>query len=63
MQRLHVSRTNKVILGLCGGIGETFHIDPNVVRFLMGFLCIVTGIIPLVIVYFLAGFILPRQKD
>jgi subtilisin family serine protease len=32
MKRLHVSETNKKILGVCGGIAETYDIDPTLVR-------------------------------
>ena len=31
MRRLHLSRRNRKISGVCGGIGETYDIDPNVV--------------------------------
>lgn len=30
--RLRKSSTNKMITGVCGGIGETFDIDPVLVR-------------------------------
>lgn len=30
--RLRKSSTNKYITGVCGGIGETFGIDPTLVR-------------------------------
>ena len=33
-KRLYRSRKNKVIAGVCGGIGEYFHIDPVIVRIL-----------------------------
>ena len=33
-KRLHRSSTNKVIAGVCGGIGEYFNIDPVIVRIL-----------------------------
>ena len=31
-KRLIRSRTNKMICGVCGGIGEYFHIDPTIIR-------------------------------
>ena len=31
-KRLYKSNTNKVIDGVCGGIGEYFNIDPTLVR-------------------------------
>ena len=34
MKRLYRSRTDKVIAGVCGGLGEYFDIDPTWVRLL-----------------------------
>ncbi len=31
-KRLYKSRNNKMISGICGGIGEYFNIDPTIVR-------------------------------
>ncbi len=31
-KRLFRSRTNKVIAGVCGGLGDYFNIDPTIVR-------------------------------
>ena len=36
-KKLFRSSTNKVIAGVCGGIGEYFDIDPTIVRIVMGF--------------------------
>ena len=33
-KRLTRSRTNKIIAGVCGGIGEYFHVDPVIIRIL-----------------------------
>ncbi|MEY8355137.1 PspC domain-containing protein [Lachnospiraceae bacterium 54-53] len=33
-RKLYRSRDNRMILGLCGGIGEYFKIDPIIVRIL-----------------------------
>jgi phage shock protein C len=32
MKRLYRSRKNKVIAGVCGGIGEYYDIDPVIIR-------------------------------
>lgn len=32
MKNLYRSRTNKVIAGVCGGLGEYFSIDPVIIR-------------------------------
>ena len=34
MKRLYRSRSNRVLAGVCGGIGEYFDIDPVIVRIL-----------------------------
>ena len=36
-KRLYKSRTNRVLCGVCGGIGEYFGIDPTIVRLLCVF--------------------------
>ena len=33
-RRLYRSRTNRVLAGVCGGIGEYFNIDPVIIRIL-----------------------------
>lgn len=32
MKKLHKSKTDKKIAGVCGGIAETYDIDPTLVR-------------------------------
>lgn len=32
IKRLHRSSTNKIIGGVCGGIGEYFNVDPTIIR-------------------------------
>ena len=32
MKKLYRSRNDKIIAGVCGGIGKHFNIDPNIVR-------------------------------
>ena len=34
-KRLYKSKTNRVLCGVCGGIGEYFGIDPTIVRLSM----------------------------
>ena len=33
-KRLYRSRTNKILAGVCGGLGEYFNIDPVIIRIL-----------------------------
>ncbi len=62
MKKLYLSTTDKKIFGVCGGIAETYDIDPTIVRLVMVFLTLVTVIVPLVITYIVAGIIMPRKQ-
>ena len=60
MKRIYRSRTDKKIFGICGGIGEAYDIDPNIVRIVAVFLCFLTGLVPLIVTYIVARLILPE---
>ncbi|MGD8500100.1 MAG: PspC domain-containing protein [Phycisphaerales bacterium] len=61
MRKLYLSKKDKRIFGVCGGIGRTYDIDPTVVRIIVVFLCLSTGIIPLLLTYLLAWIIVPKE--
>ena len=61
MKRLYLSKKYKKIFGICGSIAETYDIDPTVVRLATVFLCVATGVIPLLITY-LAGWLIIPEK-
>ena len=63
MKQLFRSKTNRVIAGICGGIGDMVNIDPVIIRLLAVFLCVITGLIPGVITYIVAIFIVPEKQD
>ncbi|MCL2070907.1 MAG: PspC domain-containing protein [Oscillospiraceae bacterium] len=52
---LYRSKTNKWLAGVCGGMGEYFNIDPNVVRII----AVVSGIG--VIAYIVCAIIIPEE--
>ncbi len=60
MQRLYRSTKDRMLGGVCGGIAEKFNWDPSLVRLGLVFLCFITGIIPLVLTYFVAWAIVPE---
>lgn len=59
MGKLYRSQTNKMIAGICGGLAETYSTDSTLVRLLTVLLCLVTGILPVVIVYIIAWIVVP----
>ncbi len=61
MKKLYRSRTNRVVCGVLGGIGEYLGVDPVFIRVLWIFLFVFTAIIPGLIAYTIAYFIMPEQ--
>ena len=62
MKKLYLSKTDSKLFGVCGGIGETYDIDPTVVRLVTVGLAIVTAFIPVTIMYIIALAIIPERK-
>jgi phage shock protein C len=62
MKKLYRSEDDSKIAGICGGIGEEFGVDGNIVRLMTVFACIVSGVIPLIITYIVGWIILPKGK-
>lgn len=60
-KRLYRSRSNKMLLGLCGGIGDYFNIDPTLVRIAFVVLEFLTAGL-LIIAYFIIGLIVPKES-
>ena len=57
-QKLYRSDTDKMICGVCGGLGEYFQVDPTIIRLIWAiFVC--TG--PGILAYIVAAFIIPRR--
>ena len=58
MKRLYRSNTDRMIAGVCGGIGEYFNIDPTLVRLAWAIFgcCAGAGIVA----YVIAAIIIPR---
>lgn len=61
MERLLRSRRSRILGGVCGGIGEYFAVDPNLVR-LIWILISLAWIVPGVLLYVLAWMLLPEDE-
>ena len=59
MRRVYRSRTDKKIFGVCGGIGEAYDIDPTLIRIVVVFLALATGLLPMILTYIVARLIMP----
>lgn len=57
-KKLYRSESNKMLCGVCGGVGEYFNVDPTLVRLLWAIL-VFTG--PGIFAYLIAAVIIPRD--
>ena len=60
-KKLHRSDTNKVISGVCGGLGEYFEIDPVLVRVIAVILALAHGVA--IVAYIVAWIIVPKRES
>ena len=62
-KRLFKSESNKMISGVCGGVGAYFDADPSLIRVGVVILGILTGGFPMVIGYIICACILPSENQ
>ena len=60
MKKLYRSVENKKIAGICGGIAEVYSIDPSLLRLAFVFVCLATGMVPLVVTYVVGWIVVPK---
>ncbi|MDD4295600.1 MAG: PspC domain-containing protein [Ruminiclostridium sp.] len=60
-KKLYLSDTNKLIGGVCGGIGEYLGVDPTVIRFVWALLSVPSLFLVGGLLYIIAMFIIPRK--
>lgn len=61
-KRLMRSKTNRMVAGICGGIGEYFNIDPNLIRVLWIVITVLSGFLPGILAYILVWVIIPEGE-
>jgi phage shock protein PspC (stress-responsive transcriptional regulator) len=59
VKKLHRSRTDRMIAGICGGLGEIFSIDPTLVRLVFALVALFT-VGTAALVYILGWIIIPE---
>ena len=60
MKELKKSSTNRVVCGVCGGLGEYFNVDPTVVRLLWIAFSLMGG--SGILAYIIAAVIMPENN-
>ena len=63
MKRLYLSKKERMVAGICGGISEMYDIDPSLIRLAVIFICIVSGVFPLATVYLIGWMIIPDASE
>ncbi len=61
VKKLYRSRKDKMIAGICGGIGEIYSLDPTMVRLVYALITIFSAGTAL-LVYILGWIIIPEEK-
>lgn len=62
MDRLYRSRSNRMLLGVCGGLGEYFNVDPTIPRIAF----VVLGALSLgtwLLVYLVMALVIPEEPE
>lgn len=54
------SKTNKKLEGVLAGVAEYFAVDPTLVRIGFALVCLLTTVIPFVIVYYIMAWVMPE---
>ncbi|GAB4193295.1 MAG: PspC domain-containing protein [Simkaniaceae bacterium] len=57
--KLYRCRWDKKIAGVCGGLGQYFQVDPTIIRLVAVFLCILTGLLPILLIYLILWLVMP----
>jgi phage shock protein C len=63
VKRLYRSRTDRMIAGICGGMGEVYGIDPTLIRLGLVFLGLATAVVPIVVAYIIGIIIIPLGPE
>src|SRR5699024_7030935 len=61
-KKIYRSKSNRMITGVCGGLGEYFNIDPNIIRLFWLILSISTNGAG-IIAYFVSSIIIPEDNS
>ncbi len=62
-KRLHRSRSNRMIAGVCGGLAEWLGWDPTLVRILYIVISIASAAFPGMLVYLVLWLVMPERQS
>jgi len=62
-KKLYRSRIDRMVGGVCGGLGKYFSMDATLIRLIAVVLMVLTGVIPGVIAYLVMMVIVPLEPE
>lgn len=62
-KKLYRSSTDKMLTGVCGGLGEYFVMDSTVIRLVWALVVVFTGFVPGILVYIVAAIVMPIKSE
>lgn len=60
MRRLFRSRRDRMLAGICGGLGEYLHVDATFIRLVFLILLVFSAFFPMILLYILAYLFIPK---
>ena len=61
VRRLFRNRDDAMLAGVCAGLGRYFGVDPVLVRLILVALALVSAVLPALIFYLAAWFLIPQE--
>lgn len=62
-KKLYLSATDRKVFGVCGGIADYFGADSTVVRLAWVLITLLTGVLPGIFAYLVAGIVMPKRPE
>ena len=53
---------NRMLAGVCGGLGDFFQVDPTFIRIPWVFITIASGLIPFALLYLICAILIPNSS-
>ena len=62
-KRLQLSRSNKILAGVCGGVAEYLNVDATLIRILTVIIGLVTTGVPVAVLYVVCWAVMPLEAE
>ena len=62
-KKLYRSVSDKMLTGVCGGLGEYLGMDATVIRLVWALVVVFTGFVPGILVYIVAAIVMPMKVE